>query len=305
MPRRTLVSLTRRLTVAAAATALAAPVLLGTPTAPMTDRGPTAAVVGSVGPVDTVVAPVAATTVRVRLRAAVRNLRVAAETPAGYARSKYRLWIDADGDCRDTRDEVLAQESQVKVSGCDVRVGRWFSYYDRRTWTRASDVDIDHLVPLKEAWDSGAKRWNAATRTRYANDLADPRTLVAVTDNVNQSKSDQDPADWLPQYGKCRYVAQWTAVKIRWSLKVDRAEKRTLRRVAAGCANVRLHVVKARIGRARTTSGTTGGTTSGSLDPRFDYCYQAKDAGYGPYYQGVDPEYDWYTDADGDGIVCE
>ena len=74
------------------------------------------------------------------------------------------------------------------------------------TWTSSSDVDIDHLVPLKEAWDSGAERWGAATRERYANDLGDPRTLVAVTDNVNQSKGDQDVADWLPEFNHCRYV---------------------------------------------------------------------------------------------------
>lgn len=247
----------------------------------------------------------AATTVHVRLRTAIRNLPVAAETPAGYARSKFQLWVDANGDCQDTRAEVLVSESKSRTTGgCTIDTGKWFSYYDRRTWTAASDVDIDHLVPLKEAWDSGAKKWNADTRKRYANDLHDRRTLVAVTDNVNESKGDRDPADWMPQYGKCKYVRQWTAVKIRWSLKVNRAEKTKLAHVAAGCRNVTLTVTKARIIKG-STSTSGGGSGSGGLDPQFQYCYQAQAAGYGPYYQGKDPEYYWYTDADNDGVVCE
>lgn len=180
------------------------------------------------------------------LRQAVRSLSVAAETPAGYDRDAFRHWIDADGDCRDTRDEVLAAESRTPVAGCDVRTGRWFSYYDHETWTDSADVDIDHVVALREAWDSGAKGWDAPTRERYANDLGDRRSLVAVTDNVNQSKSDRDPAQWLPEFGRCRYVRDWTAVKLRWRLKVDRTEKQALAELAARCPNKPL-----RVGRAR------------------------------------------------------
>ena len=172
-----------------------------------------------------------------RLRAAVRALPVAPETPDGYDRDLFRHWVDADGDCQDTREEVLVAESQVPVDGCTVTTGRWFSWYDRATWTQASDVDIDHLVPLKEAWDSGARAWDADTRERYANDLGDPRTLVAVTDNVNQSKGDRDVAEWLPEYGVCRYVRQWVAVKLRWGLSVDGAERTTLRHEAGRCRN--------------------------------------------------------------------
>ena len=259
----------------------------------------------------TVAAPAqAATTVKVSLRTAIRDLPVAAETPAGYQRTKFKLWIDANGDCQNTRAEVLIAESKVPTTGgCTIETGKWFSYYDRAIWTNASDVDIDHLVPLAEAWASGAKTWNADTRMRYANDLRDPRTLVAVTDNVNEAKGDQDPAQWLPTYGKCRYVREWTAVKLRWSLKVDKAEKAKLAHVAAGCTNLTLTVTKATSGTGGGTSGrgTSGGGTSGGggLDPQFQYCYQAKAAGYGPYYQGKDPEYSWYTDSDHDGIVCE
>jgi hypothetical protein len=184
-------------------------------------------------------APAAAgDTVRMRLRAAVRALPVARERRAGYDRDKFHLWIDADGDCLDTRAEVLTQESRAPVTGdCTIETGRWYSYYDAATWTDASDVDIDHLVPLAEAWDSGARGWTPKTRERYANDLGDRRTLVAVTDNVNESKGDQDIAEWVPDHGRCRYVRQWTAVKTRWSLHVDRVEKRAMQRLASDCPN--------------------------------------------------------------------
>jgi hypothetical protein len=188
-----------------------------------------------------------ATTVRrqvaLRLRAAVRGLPVGREHRAGYDRDKFHLWIDADGDCLDTRAEVLTQESQAPVTGgCTIDTGRWYSYYDAVTWTDAADVDIDHVVPLAEAWDSGARSWTAKTRERYANDLADRRTLVAVTDNVNQSKGDQDIAEWMPDHGRCRYLREWAAVKVRWSLRVNGSEKQAMRQLAGQCANRRIQV---------------------------------------------------------------
>lgn len=183
-----------------------------------------------------------------RLRAAIELLRVRKETPTGYDRDKFDHWIDADGDCEDTRAEVLIDETLAATTGeCTIVTGEWWSYYDRRRWLRANQVDVDHLVALAEAWRSGAKRWTAGTRKRFANDLGDDRTLVAVTDNVNASKSDQDPADWLPEFGQCRYVASWVAIKLRWRLRVDRAEKRALVERAAGCADVVLRWRRARV----------------------------------------------------------
>jgi Protein of unknown function (DUF1524) len=182
-------------------------------------------------------APGVASADEVRLRAAVRALPVADETPDGYNRDLFKHWVDADHDCQDTREEVLIAESRVPIDGCSVSTGEWFSWYDRQTWTQSSDVDIDHLVPLKEAWDSGARDWDADTRERYANDLGDARSLVAVTDNVNQSKGDRDVAEWLPDFGRCRYVRSWVVVKLRWGLTVDSAEKGTLRDLARHCRN--------------------------------------------------------------------
>lgn len=237
------------------------------------------------------------------LHRAIRDLPVASETPRGYDRDKFRHWVDANSDCQDTRDEVLDAESLVEVSGCDIQHGSWRSYYDGVLTTSSTEFDIDHLVPLADAWRSGAKRWTALTRQRFANDLGDPRSLVAVDASANRSKSDRDPSDWMPTLAKCRYVRHWVAVKIRWHLKVDRAEKQALVAQAADCKNVTITVTRAVV---RLASGSTsGGGGGGGLDPRFDYCYQAKAAGYGPYYRGADPEYDWYTDSDSDGVVCE
>lgn len=238
--------------------------------------------------------------VKTRLHRAVQQLPVARETRVGYDRDKFRHWVDADGDCRDTRDEVLAAESLVQVGGCDVQRGKWRSYYDGVVVRDSSAFDVDHMVALAEAWDSGAKKWDAGTRRAFANDLGDRRSLVAVSASSNRSKSDRDPAEWLPERGRCRYVREWTAVKIRWSLHVNRGEKRALRHQAEKCRNV---VVKVRKATVRT--GGTGGGGTGGTDRRFAYCYQAQEAGLGPYYQGRDEEYAWYTDADNDGVVCE
>lgn len=194
--------------------------------------------------------PAQAATVTTTLRAGVAGLPVATEVRTGYSRDKFPLWTDADGDGCNTRYEVLIAEATTRPvvgAGCALSGGRWLSYYDGATWTLPSDLDIDHLVPLAEAWDSGARGWTTAQRTAYANDLGDSRDLVAVTDNVNQAKGDRDPAEWLPPLAgaKCRYVAEWLVVKVRWRLTVDSAEKSALTSLAAGCTNVSLTIAQA------------------------------------------------------------
>lgn len=200
--------------------------------------------------------PVAsAATVEQPVHRMIRNLPVGQEVRRGYDREKFPHWSDADGDCFDTRAEVLRAESKRPTrhsDSCTVLTGRWFSWYDGARWTDAQDLDTDHFVPLAESWDSGARSWTRGTRTRYANDLRDRRSLVAVTDNVNQAKSDQDPATWLPRRNKCRYVRQWVAVKTRWALRVDRREKRTLTRFSRNhCTNATVRVTTARVVKAR------------------------------------------------------
>lgn len=192
--------------------------------------------------------PATAATVTTTLRAGVAGLPVATEVRTGYDRDLFPHWIDADGDGCSTRNEVLVAEATTRLSvgsGCTLSGGRWYSYYDNAYWTQPSDVDIDHFVPLAEAWDSGARTWTTTQRRSFANDLGDSRSLVAVTDDVNQAKGDQDPATWLPTNSRCRYAAEWLAVKIRWRLTVDTAEKNALTTLANGCTDVTVTVTHA------------------------------------------------------------
>ncbi|MPZ94650.1 MAG: DUF1524 domain-containing protein [Propionibacteriales bacterium] len=190
----------------------------------------------------------AAVTYSAPLRTAVADLPVAVENRTGYDRDLFNHWIDADGDGCNTRYEVLIAEADdppTVGSGCQLTGGRWFSYYDRVSWTNPSDIDIDHMVPLAEAWDSGASSWTSGQRQSYANDLGDYRPLVGVTDNVNQAKGDQDPSTWMPQYDKCRYLREFVAVKVRWRLRVDSAEKSAMTSIANGCTNTTITVTRA------------------------------------------------------------
>lgn len=176
-------------------------------------------------------------------------LRTAPEERAGYERDLFHLWIDADHDGCDTRKEVLTDEAIVapQVSAhCALSGGEWFSYYDGLMFTDASKLDIDHVVPLAEAWDSGASTWSAARREAYANDLGVPWALAAVSAASNRSKGDQDPATWLPPRpaAVCVYLAAWVEVKVRWGLSVDAAEKSAIAGVTA-CAGTRVSIVRA------------------------------------------------------------
>lgn len=103
--------------------------------------------------------------------------------------------------------------------------------------TSASDLDIDHMVPLAESWDSGASAWTAQRREAYANDQGAATSLVAVTARSNRSKADQDPAQWMPSAAEvhCRYIAEWVGTKLRWGLTADEAEVAALEDTARGC----------------------------------------------------------------------
>ncbi|MEU2770978.1 HNH endonuclease family protein [Streptomyces diastaticus] len=175
--------------------------------------------------------------------AAVAALQTADESRTGYSRTKFKHWTSGDNptDGCNTRQEVLIDEAVTAPAvgpRCTITGGTWLSYYDEVTVEGARGLDIDHLVPLAEAWDSGASAWTAARREAYANDQGQATSLVAVTARTNRSKSDQDPAEWLPPApgALCRYGAEWTATKLRWNLTIDELEKTALLDIASSCA---------------------------------------------------------------------
>jgi hypothetical protein len=177
--------------------------------------------------------PVSASTARTYLA----SLTVATENRTGYARDLFPTWDTISGTCN-TREWILKRDGSnvVTDSACAATSGSWYSPYDGATWTAASDLDIDHLVPLAEAWDSGASKWTTTQRQGFANDVTRPQ-LLAVTDNVNQAKGDQDPATWMPSRTayRCTYVRAWVQVKYYYDLSVDSAEKSALTNYLAGC----------------------------------------------------------------------
>ncbi|RAJ70316.1 uncharacterized protein DUF1524 [Streptomyces sp. Amel2xB2] len=181
-----------------------------------------------------------------RLAAVIERLDVKPAQPSGYDRDKFKLWIDADHDGCDTRKEVLLAEATKKPrqgDDCKLTGGQWTSYYDGKTVTRDRQLDIDHVVPLGEAWASGARDWPDDKRERYANDLGAASSLVAVSLGPNRSKGDRDPAEWMPpaKSASCRYTTDWVSTKARWDLAIDSAEKTKLKQLAAACPGARVN----------------------------------------------------------------
>jgi hypothetical protein len=233
---------------------------------------------------------------------------------SSYKRSSFRHWIDADSNGCDTRRDVLAAESTKPVNCRTLSGGAWLSAFDGARTTNASGFDVDHMVPLKEAWESGAHSWNSETRTSFANDLAYEHSLIAVSARSNRSKSDRDPNNWMPATSSfhCQYVGRWIAVKYRWSLAVDPAEKTFLESKVASCGSAADVVApqKASVaaGQAPVVQPTPVPTQApqAGTHPKFSSCAEAARNGYrGPYVRGINPEYAWYQDRDRDGSVCE
>jgi hypothetical protein len=158
-------------------------------------------------------------------------LYIAADRLEGYDRSLFKHWIDADKNGCDTRKEVLIAEAVVKPkkgAKCVLTGGKWISSYDGKTHTKDSGLDVDHLVPLAEAWRSGAWAWTDKEREIYANFTEQEWMLNAVTASVNRSKGDRDIANWLPTKNVCKYLRGWVIVKAFFNLTVDAAEAKVI-----------------------------------------------------------------------------
>lgn len=165
------------------------------------------------------------------------TLKIAKHRPmTGYSRDRFPHWRKAGPNC-DVRDTVLQRDGKnVKTDGCNVTGGEWFSVYDGLTLTEPLKVDVDHMIPLANAWRSGADSWTNEKRGEFANDLDRPQ-LFAVSASSNRSKGDQDPSQWKPprQEHWCTYAQQWIAVKVHWQLTVTTAEKGALTAMLGTC----------------------------------------------------------------------
>ena len=151
-------------------------------------------------------------------------------------------WRDADGDCQDTRAEVLIAESSVSVTfrrdgRCTVDRGLWVGPWGGTTFSQASDLDVDHHVPLKNAHVSGGAAWSRAQKESYANDLDLPGALQAMENSLNRQKSAHGPEAWKPpeQRAWCQYARDWIDVKTKYRLAVTAAEKNALHQMLATC----------------------------------------------------------------------
>jgi len=262
----------------------------------------------------------------------------------GYDRSLFKHWIDANKNGCDTRAEVLISEAVVKPKvdkKCKLTGGKWLSPYDKKSVSNASQLDVDHLVPLAEAWRSGAWAWTAQQRQDFANDLSDKRALIAVTLTTNRSKGDRDISEWVPKVDTCGYVQNWIAIKIRYSLTYDSKEALALSDFFEKC-NFGEIPVQALTGYSYqsqplepvqpsptpTVSNTPVATPTPSVTPsaspspaasvsptptkpaaiKYKNCTEAKAAGVTPIRKDTNPElYALNTalDGDKDGDACE
>ena len=163
---------------------------------------------------------------------------------AGYSREEFPHWAadgtefgweEPDGSC-DVRDDALIRDGRgIEVDeDCSITAGEWLDPFTGITLKGSEDVDIDHLVPLANAWRSGANEWSASQRETYAND---PEVLLSVDDAANQAKGDKGPEAWLPPNADyhCEYARRWVWIKHEWNLSVNEQERTTLQDMLAEC----------------------------------------------------------------------
>lgn len=172
---------------------------------------------------------------------AIEDLVVEPEPPRrGYNRAEFEHWVDVDGSGCTVRHRVLAAQATALAplggpSGCQVREGDWeLLFHGGRHRGSAGDIDVDHVVALAEAWDSGAAEWTAERRREFAND---PLNLLVTDRQVNKDKGDLDAGEWAPSDRRswCLTAAKMVLTKLRYSLRVDAAERLGLQRLARAC----------------------------------------------------------------------
>jgi hypothetical protein len=229
----------------------------------------------------------------------------------GYSRTQFgAAWADVDHNGCDTRDDILRRDLRdttlrAGTHGCVVTSGRIVDPYTGALlhYVRGhSDVDIDHVVALGDAWQMGAAQWTAARREALAND---PLNLLAVDDVANRQKGDADAASWLPprKAFRCAYIARQVAVKLKYGLAATSSERSAMHRVLDACPRLPLPAEGA-IPAVSLVSTTPTAATGGVRV--FANCTAARAAGVTPIRRGS-PLYDANRklDRDGDGVACE
>ncbi|RFU85693.1 HNH endonuclease [Streptomyces triticagri] len=173
-----------------------------------------------------------------RARSQLDALRVAEQASmTGYSRAKFPHWAEQGERC-DTRETILERDGEDVRQNDECRAvsGTWVSVYDDKSFTDSGDLDIDHMVPLANAWRSGARDWPQERRKAFANDLTHPQ-LLAVSAASNRSKGDQGPDEWQPPARTywCLYARAWTSVKSTYELTVTQEEKNKLGEMLDTC----------------------------------------------------------------------
>lgn len=166
------------------------------------------------------------------------------ETTKKYDRHEWKHWIDVDKDCQNTRQEILITRSEISVGlnkrGCSVKTGQWKDYYYPQTFTKSSDIDVDHLIPLKNAFETGGGEWGRKEKETFAND---PENLVLTSKKYNRSKGAKGIDAWLPvdQEYACKYIKDWVKIKQKYQLHLTAAEKNTLVTIKEKCPGLERH----------------------------------------------------------------
>jgi hypothetical protein len=148
-----------------------------------------------------------------------------------YNRDDWGGWIDADGDCQNTRAEILIRDSVQPVRfragrECSVSSGLWHLPYTGGTLTNARQLDIDHIIPLKWAHGHGGDRWTADRKRTFAND---PDNLLATSASANRSKGAKGPDQWMPSIDQCEYAKRWESLLVKYQLAVLPVERGALK----------------------------------------------------------------------------
>ncbi len=236
-----------------------------------------------------------------------------------YDRADWKHWTDDDRDCQDARQEALVAESVITPAfqtdrECRVEAGQWLAPYSAIIITDPGDLDIDHMLPLRNAHDSGAWAWTPKRKRIYANYLDDPQHLIAVTASANRSKGARGPEDWKPddQTYWCQYSIDWITVKSTWELTVSREEHKALAAMLTTCHDPPRIDVTTQPGSGVSPRATSTPAPNQPASATYASC-DAADAADEPRVQGTQGPGKGFPawmvpsarDGDGDGVVCE